>query len=43
MARYDVKNCTKKEYSCEKDGTTQPLWQRLESAYRAQYTLTKEY
>ncbi|CAG8745888.1 22991_t:CDS:1, partial [Gigaspora rosea] len=42
-ARCDVKNCTKKEYSCGKDGMTWPLWQHLESAHRARYTLTEEY
>ncbi|CAG8803303.1 41130_t:CDS:2, partial [Gigaspora margarita] len=39
----DIKNCTKKEYSCGKDGMTQPLWRHLESAYWAQYTFIKEY
>ncbi|CAG8786685.1 7952_t:CDS:2, partial [Gigaspora margarita] len=34
MARCDVKNCTKKEYSCGKDGTTRPLWRHLESAHQ---------
>ncbi|CAG8447903.1 3561_t:CDS:2, partial [Gigaspora rosea] len=42
-ARCNVKNCTKKEYSCGKDGTTRPLWQHLESAHQAQYILTEEY
>ncbi|CAG8848829.1 34105_t:CDS:1, partial [Gigaspora margarita] len=43
MAKYDVQNCTHKEYSCRNTSTTRPLWRYLEFAYWTQYVLTEEY